>query len=752
MAIKSISPFKFIFIICLSTVAIHIHAQIKINPLTNIGSGYASITQGGLDYEDPDCVHKTFGPHITIEVDSLLKKPVFLFHSHINEDNDRCITFDRVRMEIKGGPGTNPESQHLINTKSFYRWKFFIPHSFVGSSDFNHIFQNKIFGGEDTDLPLITFTLRSNVLQIIHSGGKTGASSGTLAQVPLSSLLGKWVEAYMYQEHGTTGKIQVTLVSVIDGAVLLDFYKDNLLLWRTGAEYSRPKWGIYRKKNAGLKDETILFSDFCISEVSKDLCPSSITTVINQKQDTISKIFPHHGATQISIKPTLQWDTIKNSSFTILLDSNPNNLKVEHITNNNYYMPKNLKPKTTYYWSIVTKNGNGQTFSSPISSFTTGDTSIIKSSAWLVYAANDLPHVESKPWMELNARPTKPLKDEVIIDPLLPGNKLYVFHSDERTNFRYRYRQNPLDTAMTIVMRTKAINNEINTFNYLEIRSKGFREKMRLNTSTVKIERSITETEKPWPRDPKTNFHVVRMTLKGQVCKVYIDEDPDPFLTGKTETLDANSFIEWGKSATQEVGGIVDYIAIYPNIEASPNHLPLLPDSLVLSSDATLKEITINGTSIQNFNPKVFNYTINFDSEDTEQIIDFKPNSRYSDIEISKSTKSVDSIITIDVVAQDKINNSKYTINLKKITTSNNVIDDIKVKIYPVPFTSTLNIDFKDNIDGKLFLYNSIGQLVALKPFSQNTKLNTVSLPTGNYHIVFKTSNGLSFSKVIYKQ
>lgn len=54
---------------------------------------------GGVAYEVPDCVHPI--PHISQQFDDELQTPVFVFYSHIDLDNDRCMVFDRVRTEIK---------------------------------------------------------------------------------------------------------------------------------------------------------------------------------------------------------------------------------------------------------------------------------------------------------------------------------------------------------------------------------------------------------------------------------------------------------------------------------------------------------------------------------------------------------------------------------------------------------------------------------------------------------------------------
>jgi hypothetical protein len=739
-------------LVCCLLITESVSSQIKVVPLASSGSGYESIRAAGLDYEDPDCIHNTFGSHITLGIDSLLKKSVFTFHSHPKEDNDRCETFDRVRMEIKGGPGTNAEAQHPLNSKSYYRWKFFVPNNYVGSSDFNHIFQNKIFGGDDTSLPLITFTLRANVLQVIHSGGGTGPSKGVLSQTDLSLIRGRWIEAYVYQEHSLTGKIEIILTVMQSKKIVLNYKNDNLLLWRNGAQFSRPKWGIYRLKNNIIKDEILLFSDFCISETSATFCPAEVVGTIDSSTAIVSKFFPEDKASNVITTPTLQWENKDNVVYSVFFGESPTNLPKLATSSSNFYKPNRLAINKTYYWLVESTADNGATSRSKVLSFTVGDSTKIKENKWLVYAGNNLPHLESTPWMELNAKPTMVQKDTVFTDPLLPKNKLYMFHYTGSENFRYRYRNPATDTAITIVFRTKAINKDIKTIGYMEIRNTKWREKMRLNTTSVKIERSVTDIEKNWPRDPSEDFHVIRMTMKGQICKVYLDENPEPFLVGKTETADVNSYIEWGKSATQEVGGIIDYIAIYQNIESGPNEFPTLPDSLVLSNEARLSDLKINGNTIDKFSSDGLSYNINITPDDPVLNVSATPMSRFASVSIVQPINQNDSSIVIDVVANDKISKRKYIVKVKRITTSIKEINFDNINIYPNPSSSIFNIDAIDGFEGQITIHDNLGKVIGRKHFKDNTQIDLSSLPNGLYFLRFSSNNLPSYSKTIIKK
>lgn len=268
--------------LALSSINLISYSQATLSATASSGSAYPVISNASFGNENPDCVHTSFGPHVTMASDASLGKNVFVFHSHINDDNDRCVNFDRVRMEIKGG-GTSTLG-HSNGQTAYYRWKFKLDANFVGSSNFCHIFQIKGYGGDDTGAPLITITPRATTLEVIHDGGDVSGSVdlGVLKSVSLSGFKGQWVEAYVKYTSSDNGSFEITLTRVSDKAVLLSYSKTSGIdLWRAGASWNQPKWGVYRKKATGLRDEQVRFADFCISESSSSQCPSTIPSGYN---------------------------------------------------------------------------------------------------------------------------------------------------------------------------------------------------------------------------------------------------------------------------------------------------------------------------------------------------------------------------------------------------------------------------------------------------------------------------------------
>jgi hypothetical protein len=207
--------------------------------------------------ELPDCGHMV--PHITEEMDNDLKKPVFIFHAHVNEDDDRCGGTDRQRTEIRAR-ATDIVAQN--NETVYYRWKFKLDAGFKGSNRFTHIFQIK----SDLGAPIMTLTPR------VSTFGTTGrvASAGT---TELAKFLGVWVVVRLKVHYSNSGRTELTIRRLSDGAMLYSQAGDADM-WDDNASGHDSKFGIYRSLDSReqLRDEQVRFADFCASKVSAAEC------------------------------------------------------------------------------------------------------------------------------------------------------------------------------------------------------------------------------------------------------------------------------------------------------------------------------------------------------------------------------------------------------------------------------------------------------------------------------------------------
>lgn len=223
--------------------------------------------------EAPDCSHEDFGRHIDEVFDTELNKNVFRFFIHTTPDNDRCIKFDRQRNEIKSYDKSPDELKGIQNEIVEYSWKFKLPSDFNSSKKFTHIHQIKAVGGSEDAMPLITLTTREGSPDNLELRYSETTSQITLKEVELSPFKGTWVEVVetvVYGEKGI-GSYKIEIRNIDSGVRLFYYSNDDIRMWKTNAEFMRPKWGIYRSllDESKLKDENVLFADFSVKELKK---------------------------------------------------------------------------------------------------------------------------------------------------------------------------------------------------------------------------------------------------------------------------------------------------------------------------------------------------------------------------------------------------------------------------------------------------------------------------------------------------
>lgn len=221
---------------------------------------------GGVAVEDQSCREES-GYRISEIFDNTLQKYVFSFNLKLNDIDCSTNKSDRQRLEVKTY-SRSPEGLKGVRSEiHFYQWKLYLPDNFQVSTSFTHLFQIKPVGGDDA-MPLITLTARkanSNQLEILYAEKEQAQKVG---EFQLNNFVGKWLDIRVIARYESLGSFEIFVNEISNGSLLLHFVK-NLDLWREGTEFNRPKWGIYRSLNAvqDLKDETLLYDDFCISEV-----------------------------------------------------------------------------------------------------------------------------------------------------------------------------------------------------------------------------------------------------------------------------------------------------------------------------------------------------------------------------------------------------------------------------------------------------------------------------------------------------
>lgn len=212
--------------------------------------------------------------HIDEIFDADLGLQVFRFILHVNEDIDRdkCNTTDRQRNEIKTYAPSPDNLKGTLGETVQYKWKFKLDVGFQSSGSFTHVHQLKSVGADSAEesQPLITLTARKGNPDKLELRYAPTTSQSTLTTVNLSLLKGNWVEVIetVTYEETNNASYSISITNVDTGAEILNYSSDELRMWKTNADFIRPKWGIYRSLNSpsDLRDEEVLYANFSIEE------------------------------------------------------------------------------------------------------------------------------------------------------------------------------------------------------------------------------------------------------------------------------------------------------------------------------------------------------------------------------------------------------------------------------------------------------------------------------------------------------
>jgi len=92
----------------------------------------------------------------------------------------------------------------------------------------------------------------------------------TVWEDDLATFVGQWIHIVVEYTCENNGIFHMRIKTKDNGQQLMTYTNNNLEMWRTGNEFMRPKWGVYRSLNDrdNLKDEFVLFNNFCLAKGS----------------------------------------------------------------------------------------------------------------------------------------------------------------------------------------------------------------------------------------------------------------------------------------------------------------------------------------------------------------------------------------------------------------------------------------------------------------------------------------------------
>ncbi|MBK3515741.1 sugar-binding protein [Carboxylicivirga marina] len=177
----------------------------------------------------------------------------------------------------------------------------------------------------------------------------------------------------------------------------------------------------------------------------------------------------------------------------------------------------------------------------------------------------------------------------------------------------------------------------------------------------------------------------------------------------------------------------------------------LTGETLILSSDATLQGITVNGNAIPDFSPAVYIYNYELAPGDfTVPTVVGTPTDPSASVNVIDPAQ-VPGAAEINVLAEDQLTSLQYIVNIDIATGLDETVINSH-KVYPNPVSGKLFIEFYNNEIYELELYDSRGRKIIKLEKEQDideTFINVSGYEPGVYYLNVKTNDRTHTHKVI---
>ncbi len=158
-----------------------------------------------------------------------------------------------------------------------------------------------------------------------------------------------------------------------------------------------------------------------------------------------------------------------------------------------------------------------------------------------------------------------------------------------------------------------------------------------------------------------------------------------------------------------------------------------------LASDATLADLTIDGTTVEGFDPAITNYEVDVPEGEPTPVIEGTPNDPLATLNITQAT-AVPGEGTITVTAQDGVTQLTYSVKFKLITGVEENQNE-KLTVYPNPFSDWFYVSgITGNV--RIEIYNLVGEMISSDNISVDQPVNVVNMRSGIYFAILKLENG----------
>lgn len=158
-----------------------------------------------------------------------------------------------------------------------------------------------------------------------------------------------------------------------------------------------------------------------------------------------------------------------------------------------------------------------------------------------------------------------------------------------------------------------------------------------------------------------------------------------------------------------------------------------------ISDDSSLSDLTVDGETIEGFDPLEIYYEVDVEQDQEIPVIDAIPNNMFATVNITQATE-VPGYGSVEVIAQDGIASSVYSIHFNLIT---NIFDaqENKISVFPNPVNDKFSVSGLIDVS-EIEIVNLVGKTIFKSNIEANQQIGIEFLKGGIYFAVIRSTNG----------
>ncbi len=208
---------------------------------------------------------------------------------------------------------------------------------------------------------------------------------------------------------------------------------------------------------------------------------------------------------------------------------------------------------------------------------------------WLVYDANVLPTETTSGGDTLDLSnlsdntPGTGMIEEIVDDPDISGNKVFKYlHPDGKRMYRHYFDEEYTDSSFTMIVRIKGENDP--TYDRIfdlqwQNGNAGTRDELRIWAADSTLELEKVDLQIKLDLDLYA-WNTYRIAVTGDLATVYMNENPEPVISGITTSAATSQYIKIGDGSGEAIGGYLDWCILDVSGAYAPEEGLPIPEDL----------------------------------------------------------------------------------------------------------------------------------------------------------------------------